>query len=114
MTGADCCDIRFTPRPSFEVRPDDIDEILGCLALLARRLRKVACQVGLDVIFQDFCHQAVDRTARGGNLLQDGRTTLLGLQCTLERIDLPADAPNPNQELRFVACRMRHGGNPIL
>lgn len=81
-------------RGLFHVGAQDLDQLVGAFAPLgvARDLR--IGDVRLDVVFHYLHHETIDRTAHGGDLLQDLGAALLSLERTLERLDLTADAAN--------------------
>jgi hypothetical protein len=60
-------------------------------------------QLIFEVNFDHFAHQAIRRTAHGGNLLQNGQTGFAGLKRTLEGIDLAPDAAYASKDTFFVS-----------
>jgi len=95
-------------RRLFQIGAQDLDQLVGAFAPLgvARDLR--IGDVRLDVIFQYLHHETIDRTAHGGDLLQDCRASLLSLERPLQRLDLAADAANSGQKLRLLASGVTH------
>ncbi|MNO09734.1 hypothetical protein D3C81_2331140 [compost metagenome] len=49
------------------------------------------------VIFKHLRHQAIDGAAHGSYLVQNLGTALIGIERTLQRLDLPPDASHPPQ-----------------
>lgn len=57
--------------------------------------------VRVDVFLHHFAHQARQRTARGGDLVQNIGTSLFGFQSTLDPLKLSTDATHTSEEFRF-------------
>ena len=87
---------------SFEVRPEDIDQLLGRRDVLGVGLLLGIEHVLADVAFQDLDDQAVHRAARGRDQLQHVGTILLPVQGALHGFDLTPDAPDPPDQLLSV------------
>src|SRR5690606_8646726 len=64
-----------------------------------------------DVRFHDLGHQAIDRAADGGDLLQHRRAVRTGLQRALERLGLAADAAHPGQHALLFLGTVRHASD---
>ena len=63
-------------------------------------------QLLAHVRLEDLRHQAVDGTADGGDLLQDGGAVCFLFQGALQGAGLPLDAPDPCQQLLLVVNRV--------
>lgn len=92
----------------FEVRPQYLDHLLDVLLALADR--NIRGYVLPQMARQNFAHQAVDRSADGGNLLKDRRTGAFLCQGSLERFDLALDTAYASQKPFLVLDGIRHGG----
>src|SRR5262249_50482750 len=68
-----------------------------------------ADEVTAHVVLDDLGHQAGDRAADADDLVHHGLATGFGDERALERLDLPADAPHPGEQLLLLADRMGHG-----
>src|SRR5271169_4512619 len=91
----------------FQVRTDDVDEVLGGLPLLGFR-PGAAERVIPDMTFDHLRHQAVHRAAGGGNEPQHVATFRLALERARERLDLPADTGDAMRELLLLANGVGH------
>ena len=60
-------------------------------------------QLIFEVNFDHLAHQAIRRTAHGGDLLQDGKTGIARLKRALKGIDLPPDTPDAGQDSFFIS-----------
>ena len=69
-----------------------------------------------DVVLDQLCRQAADRTANGSDQVQDLAAGRVSLQGPLDSLNLPLQAADAGQKLGFVLCCMtyRIGGYPIL
>ena len=77
-----------------------------CLALRIRT--RGLAEFLADMGFQYFRHQAIDRTADGGDLLQHSTAVHAGLERTFKRIRLALDAAHPGQHALFFVGGMWH------
>src|SRR5258705_11441442 len=72
--------------------------------------------MGPHMVLDHFRHQAGDRAPNPDDLVHDLVAAGLTREDTLERLDLPADAAHPGQQLVLLAdrvCHYRVGGYPI-
>src|SRR5580700_6361435 len=100
-----------------QVRPHDLDQVLGPFGLVWVLLVRGIDHVMTDVIFEKLDCQPVHSTTNRGDQHQYVGAAEFGFQRALDRLDLSLDATDTAGELRFVLDRM-HGNNirgyPIL
>jgi hypothetical protein len=93
-------------RRSLEVRPNDVDELVGSLAPIA--LRRSAEHVREDVLLEDFRHQTVHSAAGSGNELERLAAVGFGLKGALDGLALSSNASDAREQFRLVANSMAH------
>lgn len=86
----------------FQVGSHHIDQLLRALCAFTVGLVRRIDNVQPDVIFQQLGCQAVHRATYGGHELENVGTVDLRIQRPLNRLDLPLDAPDAGQKLRFL------------
>ena len=79
----------------FQVRPDNIDDVLGSLFSGFRVPRHVVA----DVVLHQLPHQAIDGAADGGQALQDVRTGSVFVQGALNGFQLAQNLLGPIQQV---------------
>ncbi len=67
-------------------------------------------QMGADVVFDDFRHQAGHGAAHAGDQVHDLFAAGFAVERALDRLDLAADAAHAGQQLLLFADGMGHGG----
>jgi hypothetical protein len=92
-------------RHLFQVRPDDIDELVGRVSAGATG----GIRMGADMIFHHFRHEAIHCPARSGYQSQYLPTLGLILERTIYRFHLTPNAPYPSLKLFLVPDRVTHG-----
>jgi hypothetical protein len=60
------------------------------------------------VLFENFCHQPIDSSAHPCDLMEQICTAFLGIKRSLQRLDLPPDAPNPTKKLGLLTNCVIH------
>ena len=80
-----------------EVCADYIDQLIGAGATLGITRDGRAGDVRMNVILDDFRHQAVHSAPHGGDLVEDFCAPLLGRERTFQRFDLAAYAAHAGQ-----------------
>jgi hypothetical protein len=88
-------------RGSFQIGPDDFEQLLRRLGIKRLRIFVGIDQVRTDMVFDHFGHKAGQRTPSSGNQMQELITTCATIECALDRFDLPPDATDARQELLF-------------
>src|ERR1700730_12683478 len=92
----------------FQIRADDVDEVLRGFPLLGfgpGAAEGVVANMPLD----HFRHQTVHGAARGGDEAQHIAAFRLAVQGTRQGLDLPANASHSVRQFRLLANRVRHG-----
>ncbi|VTU25163.1 2-isopropylmalate synthase [Variovorax sp. PBL-E5] len=98
---------------------DEIDELVGGIAIECAAVLDRIDQVGSDVVFDNLGQQTVHCPAAGGDQVHDLGAAHSALQPALDGIDLTADAAHPVQKLLLLVdgvahgCSDRVGGYPI-
>jgi hypothetical protein len=87
---------------------DNVNQLLAGVAVFALVFSIGIDQMRPDVIFQDHCQQTVHGASTAGDLLQYIVATAFLFQRALDRVDLPAYAPNSVQKLLLVTDGMAH------
>src|SRR5579871_5037015 len=100
---------------SLQIGVHHVDQLLGRLGVERHGVLLRADQVVAHVVLDHLGHQPRDRTADADDLVHDGVAAGLVAERALERLDLPADAPHPREQLSLLVDRMGHrvGGYPM-
>jgi hypothetical protein len=90
-----------------EVRANHVDQLAGALLALLRR-EVVGSDMRVDVVFDEFAHQSVDRSASARDELKHGGTASFFFERALDRFHLTSNATDAVQELGFLADCVCH------
>jgi hypothetical protein len=93
---------------SLEIGSDYFEQLLGSLGVKCARMLLRVDQVCVDVILNHFRHQSRDRPPRTRDQVHDLFTAGLGIERTLNSLDLTPDAAYPRKELLLFTNSMRH------
>jgi hypothetical protein len=92
----------------FEVCVDYVDQFLGGDdARIVARCARVQHMLA-NVIFDHFGDEAIESASTGSRLLQNPGTLEIGLDRSLNGVDLTAQALEAIQQLAFFLCNMTH------
>src|SRR5271163_4045936 len=99
----------LAPRPvSLKVRAHDLHQFISCNRLLRGRLARRIEHVKSHVIFQQFRHKSVHRSACRRDELQYISTVLALIERAFHSVNLPANAPHPQFKFLLFPQRMSH------
>jgi hypothetical protein len=87
---------------------DHLDELIGCVGVQRARILLGIDQMGTDVVFDHFGHQAGDPASNAGDHMHDALASGFFGQRSLDRFDLTANSANAREQLFLFPDRVRH------
>src|SRR5579871_6661326 len=97
-----------------QVGAHDVDKLIRRAHATRVARHRGTRHVAAHVLFDHLGHEPVCGAAESGNLLHDFGAALLGLEGTLERLDLSADTPHARHQAGLVSDGMTHRSTLIL